>query len=137
MRRPPGWNMLQRVRRLRRDMTEAEMLLWRHLRSRQLNGFKFRKQVWLCGFVADFACLEARLVVEADGGQHDELQAAYDRERTAVLMGEGYRVLRFWNHDIPGNIDGVLLTIADALPSPSHAAAQRGPLPLPEAGEGL
>jgi very-short-patch-repair endonuclease len=127
--------MLKRSRELRRDMTEAEALLWSRLRARQLQGFKFRRQVWLGGYVADFACVEARLVVEADGGQHD-VRAEADRARTAALAREGYRVLRFWNHDILGNIDGVLMVISDALPSPSHAASPRGPLPLPNMGEG-
>lgn len=136
MKRPPGSERLVRARTLRRDKTDAEALLWRHLRSRQLFGFKFRRQMWLRGFIADFACVEAKLVVEADGGQHDA-RTEYDGKRTAAFAAEGYRVLRFWNHDILSNIDGVLLAISDALPSPSHAAAPRGPLPLPSMGEGI
>ena len=135
MRRPPGNEKLGRARSLRREMTEAEKLLWKHLRSRQLQGFKFRRQMWLSGFVADFACVEAKLVVEADGGQHDN-SAHGDQLRTEILAREGYRVRRFWNHDILTNVDGVLQSIAEALPSPSHAASPRGPLPLPETGEG-
>lgn len=134
MKRPPGQEKLARARRMRRNMTDAEKLLWRHLRNRQL-GHKFRSQMWLCGYIADFACPEAGLVVEADGGQHDA-RSDYDRARTSAFAREGFRVLRFWNHDILGNLDGVLKTISDALPSPSHPAAQAGPLPLPKVGEG-
>ncbi len=136
MKRPPGTDKLARARRLRREMTDAERLLWSRLRNRQLRGFKFRAQMWLCGYIAYFACPEVRLVLEADGGQHD-LQRGYDTMRDAALAREGYRVLRFWNNDILTTIDGVLLTIAQALPPPSHAPAARGPLPLPEAGEGI
>ncbi len=136
MKRPPGSDKLARARRLRRDMTDAEKLLWNRLRNRQLNGFKFRSQMWLAGFIADFACPEGRLVIEADGGQHAD-RAGYDQARTAAFGREGFRVLRFWNNDILSNIDGVLLTIVEALPSPSHASATRGPLPLPGTGEGM
>ncbi|HEY1146652.1 MAG TPA: endonuclease domain-containing protein [Allosphingosinicella sp.] len=136
MKRPPGQTMLDRPRQLRRAMTDAETLLWTRLRSRQMGGFKFRRQMWLCGYIADFACLEARLVIEADGGQHDAAQGD-DARRTAALAAEGYRILRFWNNDILANLDGVLLTIRDALPSPSHPAAPGGPLPLPNWERGL
>jgi very-short-patch-repair endonuclease len=131
MRRPPGKDMRERTRRLRRESTDAEQMLWRHLRSRQLDGFKFRRQMWLCGFIADFACVEAKLVVEADGGQHAEAED-YDRQRSDAFAAEGYRTLRFWNNDILENIDGVLMAIREALPSPSHPAAPGGPLPLPK-----
>jgi very-short-patch-repair endonuclease len=114
-------------------MTDAERLLWAHLRARQLRGMKFRRQMWLCGYIADFACPDAKLVVEADGGQHAD-QEGYDALRTAAFAREGYRILRFWNHDILTNPDGVLETISAALPSPSQASP--GPLPLPVPGEG-
>jgi very-short-patch-repair endonuclease len=89
--------------------------------------------MWLSGYIADFACAEAKLVVEADGGQH-ALREAYDTHRTDVFIREGYRVLRFWNNDILNNLEGVLQTICAALPSPSQASL--GPLPLPVPGEG-
>lgn len=136
MQRPPGSEKPARAQSLRRNMTESEKLLWKHLRGRQLRGCKFRRQMWLCGFIADFACVEAKLVVEADGGQHNA-RADQDRVRTRAFAREGYHLLRFWNHEILGNIDGVLPTISEALPSPSHAAVPRGSLPLPETGEGL
>lgn len=133
MKRPPGSDRLVRARGMRREMTEAERLLWDRLRSGRLGGAKFRRQMWLCGYIADFACPEAKLVVEADGGQHADEQE-YDEHRTETFIREGYRVVRFWNNDILSNPEGVLETISTALPSPSQAS--RGPLPLPETGEG-
>jgi len=139
MRQVDGTEALQRVRQARRDATAAEKLLWTRLRSRQLDGFKFRRQVWVGPFIADFLCKEARMIVELDGGQHADA-AAYDEARTACLQKEGYRVLRFWNNDVLTNLDGVLLVLREALlgtvPSPSHPAAPGGPLPLPS-GEGI
>ena len=93
--------------RLRRHSTDAERLLWSRLRGRRL-GWKFRRQHSLGPFVADFACLERKLIVEADGGQHNP---EADRPRTAFLRRRGYRIVRFWNHDILRNIDGVVETL--------------------------
>jgi len=135
MKHPPGSKMVQRARRLRRDMTDSERLLWSRLRAGQL-GVKFRCQMWLGGFIADFASVEAKLVVEVDGGQHDR-DRLKDERRAAAMASLGYRTIRFWNHDVPQNIEGVLAVISGALPSPSHAAAPRGPLPLPKMGEGI
>ncbi|WP_420559310.1 endonuclease domain-containing protein [Tepidicaulis sp.] len=103
-----------KARALRRNLTDAERLLWRHLRSRQLEGAKFRRQFPVGSFVADFVCLEARLVVELDGGQH-AFQAARDKARTHFLLARGFRVIRFWNHEVLGNIGGVLQQIAAEL----------------------
>jgi very-short-patch-repair endonuclease len=135
MKRPPGYRMLERARRLRREMTPQERILWLRLRDRRLNGAKFRKQMWLAGYIADFACPDGRLVVEADGSQHAD-DAAYDAARAQAFAQLGWRTLRFWNNEINENLDGVLAAIANALPSPSHAAPPAGPLPLPETGEG-
>ena len=88
----------KRARILRNSATDAERRLWQHLRLRQLGGFKFRRQVPLHGYVVDFLCVELKLVVELDGGQHAD-QTAYDEIRTGVLQGAGYRVLRYWNDD--------------------------------------
>lgn len=129
MKRPPGKDMLGRSRELHRRSTDAERLLRQHLLARQLEGHKFRRQMWLRGFIADFACPEAKLVIEADGGQHNELEAA-DRRRSAAFAEEGYRTLRFWNNEILENLDGVLTTIKAALLAPSHAAMPGGPIPL-------
>src|SRR5688500_11154271 len=135
MKRPPGTEMRDRARNLRRQKTEAEKLLWRFLRGRRSDGFKFRDEMWLCGFVADFACVEAKLIVEADGGQH-RFAKEYDERRSATFAAQGYRTLRFTNDEILGGLDLVLANIRDALPSPSHPAAPGGPLPLPKMGEG-
>ena len=128
MKRPPGKTMLARSRRLRREMTPQEEILWRHLRGRRFAGFKFRRQMWLAGFIADFACPAARLVVEADGSQHAD-NAGYDAGRAAAVKREGWRTLRFWNNEIVHDLDGVLTAILTALPSPSHPAAPGGPPP--------
>ena len=102
------------ARRLRKTPTEAETRLWSRLRRRQIDGHRFRRQVPLGSYVVDFACLEARLMVEVDGGQHAERIDA-DAARTAWLEGRGYRVLRFWNNDVLANTDGVVETIRAAL----------------------
>lgn len=124
---------IDRARRLRRDATPAEKKLWAALRGGGLGGFKFRRQQRIGPFIADFACQSARLVIEIDGDSH-ALQIDYDARRTEFLKREGYRVLRFANGEVIENLDGVCRAIAAALsvaPSPSHAAAPRGPLPLP------
>ena len=101
-------------------MTVAERHLWRGLRQ-SLPGHHWRKQVPFGPYVADFCSHSARLVIEVDGGQHaDALEA--DARRTTFLQSEGYHVLRFWNDDAIDNLDGVLTTIATALPSLSEGA---------------
>jgi very-short-patch-repair endonuclease len=97
------------ARRLRTNTTGAEDILWRNLRRSPVLGMHFRRQVPIGRYVADFACMTARLIVEIDGSQHAEGPVAEsDKERTRWLESEGYRVLRFWNNDITQNIDGVL-----------------------------
>ena len=106
---------LATARRLRAAMTDAERRLWQSLRLRQIDGHRFRRQHPLGPFVADFVCLESRLIVELDGGQHgDAEQARADEERTAWLATRGYRVIRFWNNDVFSNLDGVMEAIARA-----------------------
>ena len=102
------------ARKLRGSMTDAERKLWQALRQRQLDGHKFRRQQLIGNYVADFVCLEQKLIVEIDGGQHAE-QVSSDATRTKWLEARGYRVLRFWNNEILGNMDGVLQAISDAL----------------------
>ena len=94
-------------------MTEAETRLWSRLRGRQLEGAKFVRQHPIGPFVADFACREATLVIELDGGQHAE--NAVDVERTRLIEAFGYTVLRFWNNDVVGNTEGALAEIRTAL----------------------
>src|SRR5690349_4465532 len=107
MRQADGTEALERVRQLRRSSTEAEKLLWGYLRSRRLEGQKFRRQVWIGPYIADFLCVDAGLIIELDGSQHAD-RAAYDASRSAYLKERGLTVLRFWNNDVLSDIDAVL-----------------------------
>ena len=102
------------VRRLRREQTEAESLLWQNLRAKRLGGAKFRRQHLIGDHIVDFCCLRSRLVIEIDGGQHTE-DTENDAARTARLEARGFKVIRFWNDDVLRNLEGVLTTIQDAL----------------------
>lgn len=102
------------ARDLRRRATNAEQHLWRHLRNRQLAGFEFRRQRPIGSHVVDFVCMERRLIVELDGGQHG-WQAGADERRAAALAESGYRLVRFWNNDVLSSTEGVLQRILDAL----------------------
>ena len=117
------------AKELRANSTETERRLWQRLRNRQLGGHKFRRQVTVGPFIADFVCIDKRLIVEIDGGQHSEER---DAARTAFLRSKGYRAIRFWNNDVMENADGVLQSILMELES--HAPS---PNPLPLAGEGF
>jgi very-short-patch-repair endonuclease len=97
------------ARAMRGAPTEAEQRLWRLLRDRRLSGLKFRRQVPVGPYVVDFLCVAARLIVEADGSQHGDSRR--DDLRDAFLAQEGWAVLRFWNHEILRNCNGVLETI--------------------------
>ena len=105
-----------RARKLRQLQTNAEGLLWSVLRSKQVCGLKFRRQHPIQGYVLDFYCHEARLGIEVDGGQHAGVeQARLDEERTAALEAEGVLVVRYWNHEVLGNRDGVLVAVLELL----------------------
>jgi very-short-patch-repair endonuclease len=106
----------RRVRHLRKNPTDAERLLWQKLRFWQVDGLKFRRQQPLGRYIVDFVCLEKRLVVEVDGGQHAE-NTNYDRERDAWLHDQEFVVLRFWNHDVLKKIDEVMNVIIEKLRS--------------------
>jgi len=118
-------------RSLRREMTDAEKLLWRHLRMKQLGGYKFRRQHPLGNYIVDFVCLEAVLVVEVDGGQHAE-SAESDAIRTQWLEAQGLYVIRFWNNEVLNNIEGVKLAIWNYL-----SKLQPPSQPSPWQGEGV
>ena len=121
-----------RARELRQSSTDAENLIWRRLRNRQLSGFKFRRQHPVGPFFADFACLEANLIVEIDGGQHFDPEAAEkDRRRTAALGSAGFEVMRFDNRQVLLEADAVLSSILMRL-----QGDRPHPNPLPQAGEG-
>jgi adenine-specific DNA-methyltransferase len=108
------------ARQLRRSWTDAELRLWQSLRNRSVGNHKFRRQHPVGPYFVDLVCLERKLVIEVDGSQHIE-RAEQDKTRTAYLEGQGFRVLRFWNHDVLTQTESVLQTIYDALggrPSP-------------------
>ncbi|MBI5783280.1 MAG: endonuclease domain-containing protein [Gammaproteobacteria bacterium] len=113
-----------RVRNLRRRQTDAELKLWRHLRARQINMAKFRRQHPIGQFVVDFCCPEHRLVVELDGGHH-ATQAQEDRRRTEIIAQHGFHVLRFWDDEVLKNTEAVLEVIVSVMQDPH-------PNPLPE-----
>ncbi len=130
--------LTDRARALRFNSTPAEDRLWSRLRDRRLNGFKWRRQVPVKPYIADFLCPAAMLIVELDGEQHAE-QRAYDERRTRRLEAQGYRVLRFWNGAVPSELDGVLEVIgveaaARVFPHSPIGFADGSPS-LPQAGE--
>jgi len=97
------------ARYLRRNSTDAEVVLWKRLRNRKFTGYKFRRQHVVGDFIIDFYCAAAKLAIEVDGGGHAAMrQAAYDAHRTSMLEGRGIRVLRFWNHDVLQQTGAVL-----------------------------
>src|SRR5271166_6471845 len=119
------------ARRLRRDATEVERILWR-ARNEKVPAWKFRRQHPIGRRVADFACPARKLVIELDGGQHGDEEAA-DAVRSAELARHGYRVMRFWNSDVIDNLDGVLEAILQAVeeeppphPNPLRPGGRRG-----------
>lgn len=111
-------------------MTDAERLLWRLLRNRQISGFKFRRQHPIGPFIADFACLEKKIIIELDGGQHASTSAR-DAKRSYYLEAEGFQVMRFWNNEVLFETDAVLNAILERLEAPSPR-----PSP-PEGSEGV
>ena len=117
------------ARQLRRGMTDAERHLWQHLRLRQVDGHRFRRQHPVGPYIVDFICIERRVVIEVDGGQH--AHAPTDLGRSSYLQARGLKVLRFWNNDVLGNIEGVI----DALRGTLAIGCPHPNLP-PRAGEG-
>jgi very-short-patch-repair endonuclease len=104
------------ARRLRKTMTPQEVKLWVHLRAWRPRGFHFRRQCPRDGYILDFVCLRARLIVEVDGGQHsEEIHLKRDAERDRHFDSQGFKILRFWNNEIDGNLEGVLERIIEAL----------------------
>ena len=111
-------------------MTDAERHLWQHLRQRQFAGHRFRRQMPIGSYIVDFVCLERRLIVEIDGGQHQE-QHDYDERRDGWLVEQGFRVLRFWNNEVLSQTEGVLTRILEGLQEVPPTPA------LPRKGEGV
>ena len=109
---PPRFNVSPqnraRARAMRKNMTDAELKLWNELRAHRLMGLGFRRQYPIRNYIVDFACPAKRLIVEADGSQHGDNEAVrYDDQRTRQLEADGWTIVRFWNDDILGDIDGV------------------------------
>src|SRR5438552_18718795 len=111
-----------RAKELRHDQTEAETFVWSQLRGRRFSGFKFRRQVPLGNYIVDFVCLDRRVIVELDGGQHNETAArSYDARRDAWLRSQGFEVLRFWNSDVFEEWEGLAERVWHTLRSrPPH-----------------
>jgi len=103
--------LVNTAKTLRKSQTDAEKLLWKHLRAKQMEGLKFRRQQPIGNYVIDFICLEKSLVIEVDGGQHADNKK--DKGRDAWLKSEGFKVLRFWNNEVLTNMKGVLEVIRE------------------------
>ena len=116
------------AKRLRRNQTDAERVLWFHLRDRRLAGLKFKRQVPINRFIVDFYCASGKLILEIDGGQHD-LQNVSDTNRTKILESKGYLVLRFWNNDFLKNTIGVLEAILSTINQRGSEPPHPNPLP--------
>jgi len=102
-------NTLLNAKNLRREMTKEEIKLWNMLKNRQLMDLKFRRQFPIGDYIVDFVCLDKKLIIELDGGQHNEIQnLMYDKIRTDYLNRQGYKVLRFWNYEVWDNFTGVI-----------------------------
>jgi very-short-patch-repair endonuclease len=125
------------AKNLRANTTAAEDILWRHLRRLEIKGSHFRRQVPIGPYVADFACLKERLIIEVDGSQHGEDDnSRHDEVRTRWLNSEGYRVMRFWNNDVMSNTESVMEAIHDASAvTPPRLPAAGDPPPPGEGGK--
>ena len=119
MKKLPTRDARDRARALRRNLTDAERSIWQIVRSCQIDGHRFRRQVPLGRYIADYVCHDARLIIEVDGGQHDR-SSPQEVERSRFLQDQGYRILRFWNNEVLSNLDGVHATIAEDLRRHPH-----------------
>jgi very-short-patch-repair endonuclease len=134
---PARPDLVSVARALRSNQTVAERKLWRELRQRQIEGFRFRRQAPMLGFVVDFACFDARLVVEVDGATHSsDEEIARDRKRDAILRENGNVILRFNNVEVYENLEGVLETIRLKLLELCPDRLENHRVPSPLVGEG-
>ncbi len=126
---------IEKSRDLRKNMTPQERKLWYIIKNRQFFGYRFRRQFPLGQYIVDFMCREKKIIIEIDGGQHNEIKnIQYDNKRTEYLISEGYKVIRFWNNDIDKNISGVYNKLKEVFeiggnitppqPSPSREGVQ-------------
>lgn len=130
---PPWWGkvrmggakMVPNARQLRKNLTDAEQKLWRHIRERQMKGYKFRRQAPIGKYIVDFVCFEKKLIIELDGGQH-ATQFDYDQHRSQWLQSQGFIVIRFWNHDVLQDIEVVKNVILKKLSPHPDLPPQRG-----------
>lgn len=131
--------ILSNAKTLRTNQTEAEWRLWYHLRAQRFMDLKFKRQKPMGRYIVDFVCVERRLIIELDGGQHSE-QVAYDQRRDAWLRGQDYTILRFWNNEVMQQLEGVLERIRCSVtlsPSPSPTSGRGEQVPSPACGRGL
>ena len=123
----------QRARQLRREMTPTEKLLWKHLRGRRFAGFKFRRQTPIAGYIADFYCAKARLILELDGESHVGKESR-DEQRQQALEEKGFHVIRIWDTDIYDELEAFLeLLWRECLARGGHPSP---PTPLPQGERG-
>lgn len=122
-------SILDNAKDLRQHLTDAEQRLWYRLRAHRFMDLKFKRQKPIGRYIVDFTCMEHMLIIERDGGRH-ATQGRYDQQRDDWLREQGYRVMRFWNHDVMQWLDDVLEQIRSAVVTPSP------PPPLPQGGEG-
>jgi very-short-patch-repair endonuclease len=108
---------------LRKNFTDAERALWKNLKAKQMEEYKFRRQEPIGSYIVDFVCHAKRIVIEVDGGQHS---IERDGERDQWLREQGYSVLRFWNNEVLGNIEGVLEVVRDRLRHPPPTPPIKG-----------
>ena len=121
-------NLTSPAKELRKNSTIAENTIWKHLRQKQLEGLKFKRQQPIDNYIVDFVCFERRVIIEVDGGQHS-IEVEKDRIRDNYLRMNGFKVLRFWNNEVLENIIGVLEVIRDSClnsPSPQSPPARGG-----------
>jgi len=104
----------QRAKALRKSMTDAERVLWYSLRNRRLGGFKFRRQKPIGAYIVDFVCIEKKLIIEVDGGQH-KTNIEHDKKRSEYLTKNGYKIIRFWNNEVLKEKEAVLHQIMKSL----------------------
>ena len=124
-----------KARDLRQHSTDAELALWMRLRNRQLAGYKFRRQIPISKYIVDFVCFERKMIIEVDGGHHQE-QISSDTVRTTWLESQGFQVLRFWNHEVLADTEAVQEAILVALQESSTSPDSPSPQPSPVKGEG-
>jgi very-short-patch-repair endonuclease len=110
-------NNIKFAKNLRKNVTNTEKYLWKHLRGNQIEGYKFRRQHPIGKYIVDFVNLERKIIIELDGGQH--LENKKDKLRDKWLEEQGYEILRFWDNDVFNNIEGVLEVVKEKLLSPS------------------